>query len=93
MRRRKSTRTRRRRRRREIEKPVLESAEWVQSRDPTGKTYHWNRRTRVTRSWKPPPDAIRVVWVGEQGSEEGVVWYWHKVTRASTFDLAPLPPE
>ena len=68
----------------EEEEPVLESAEWVQSRDPTGKTYYWNRRSRVT-GWKPPP-GIRVVWVGEQGSE-GVVWYLHKVTRARTYDL------
>ena len=54
----------------EEEKPVLE---WVQLRDPTGKTYYWYRRT-FTTSWKPPP-CIRVVWVGEQGSG-GVVWYW-----------------
>ena len=74
----------------EEEELVLESAEWVQSRDRTGKTYYWNRRTRVTR-WKPP-SGIRVVWVGEQGSG-GEVWYWHKVTRASTYDLPPLPPE
>ena len=36
------------------EEPVLESAEWVQFRNPTGKTYYWNRRTHST-SWNPPP--------------------------------------
>ena len=74
----------------ENEVPVLESAEWVQSRDPTGKTYNWNRRT-FTTSWKPPLDT-KVVWVGET-TKEGGVWYWHKVTRASTYTLPPLPPE
>ena len=38
----------------ENEEPVLESAEWVQFRNPTGKTYCWNRRTHST-SWNPPP--------------------------------------
>ena len=36
----------------EYEVPVLESAEWVQFRNPTGKTYYWNRRTHST-SWNP----------------------------------------
>ena len=68
-----------------------ESVEWVQLRDEaTSKPYFWNRRTRETK-WKPPP-GIRVVWVGEKGSG-AEVWYWHKGTRASTYDLPPLPPE
>ena len=73
-----------------VDEHLPESAEWVQSRDPTGKTYFWHRRTRVTQ-WKPPP-GIRVVWVGEK-PEGGRAWYWHKETRASTHDLPPLPPE
>ena len=48
----------------EEEEPVLESAEWVQFRDPTGKTYYWNRRTFST-SWTNHR-ASRVVWVGEK---------------------------
>ena len=68
-----------------------ESAEWVQLRDEaTSGPYFWNRRTRETK-WKPPPD-IRVVWVGEM-TEWGGIWYWHKETRASTYDLPPLPLE
>ena len=73
-----------------VDEHLPESAEWVQSRDPNGKTYFWNRRTRVAQ-WKPPP-GIRVVWVGENGSG-GEAWYWHKETRASTYDLPVLPPE
>ena len=57
----------------EMEEPVLESAEWVQFRDPTCKTYYWNRPTHST-SWNPPP-GIKVVWVGER-TKEGGVWYW-----------------
>ena len=57
---------------------------------PRQSPIFWNRRTRETK-WKPPP-GIRVVWVGEKGSGEEV-WYWHKGTRASTYDLPPLPPE
>ena len=53
----------------EKEELVLESAEWVHSRDPTGKTYCWNRRTRST-SWNPPP-GTKVVWVGERTKECG----------------------
>ena len=68
-----------------VDMHLPDSAEWVQSRD-----HYWNRRTRVTR-WKPPP-GIRVVWVGETGSG-GEVWYWHRGTRASTYDLPPLPLE
>ena len=73
-----------------VDMHLPESAEWVQSCDPNGKTYYWNRRTRVTQ-WKPPP-GIRVVWVGETGYG-GEVWYWHKGTRATSCDLPPLPPE
>ena len=50
-------------------KPVPESVEWVQLRDPSGKTYYWNRRTSST-SWNPPASAI-VVWVGERNAGEG----------------------
>ena len=73
-----------------VDEHLPESAEWVQSRDPNGKTFFWNRRTRVAQ-WKPPP-GIRVVCVGEK-PKEGQAWYWHKETRASTCDLPPLPPE
>ena len=67
------------------------SDEWVLMRSSDiGKSYFWNRRTRATK-WKPPP-GIRVVWVGER-TEWGGIWYWHKGTRASTYDLPPLPPE
>ena len=34
-----------------VDEHLPESAEWVQSRDPNGKTYFWNRRTRVAQ-WK-----------------------------------------
>ena len=74
----------------EEEEPVLESAEWVLFRDPTCKTYYWNRRTHST-SWNPPP-STKVVWVCER-TKEGGVWYWHRGTRASTYTLPPLPPE
>ena len=70
--------------------PMPDSIEWVQLSDDKGRTYYWNRRTRVTR-WKPLP-GIRVVWVGEKDSG-GEVWYWHNGTRVSTYDLPPLPPE
>ena len=56
--------------------------------DNSGKPYYWNRRTFRT-VWKPPP-GVKVVWVGER-NEEGRVWYWHRDTRVSTFDLPPLP--
>ena len=74
----------------EEEEPVLESAEWVLFRNPTGKTSYWNRRTHST-SWNPPP-GIKVVWVGER-TKEGGVWYWHRGTRACTYTLPPLPLE
>ena len=50
------------------------------------------RATPATFStvWKPPL-GVKVVWVGER-NEEGGVWYWHRDTRVSTFDLPPLPP-
>ena len=73
-----------------VDEHLPESAEWVQSSDPNGKTFFWKRRTRVSQ-WKPPP-GIRVVWVAVK-PEEGAVYYWHKETRASTYDLPPLPPE
>ena len=74
-----------------VDEHLPESAEWVQLRDEaTSRPYFWNRRTRETK-WKPPP-GIRVVWVGEKGSGEEV-WYWHKGTRASTYELPLLPPE
>ena len=72
-----------------VDEHLPESAEWVQSCDPTGKTCFWNRRTRLTQ-WKPP--GIRVVWVGVK-PEGRAAWYLHKETRASTYDLPPLPPE
>ena len=66
------------------------SDEWVLMRPPDiGKSYYWNRRTRLS-SWSPP-EGITVVWVGEL-PESGGVWYWHRVTRASTCELLPLPP-
>ena len=67
-----------------------DSVEGVRLRDDnSSKPYHWNRRTRAS-AWKPPPGA-KVVWIGER-KEEGVVWYWHRDTRVSRFDLPPLPP-
>ena len=66
------------------------SVEWVRLRDDnSGKPYYWNRHTRAS-SWKPPL-GVKVVWIGER-NEEGVVCYWHRDTRVSTFDLPPLPP-
>ena len=68
-----------------------DSVEWVRLREKhAGKTYFWNRRTNST-VWKPPP-GVSVVWYGEK-DEKGGVWYWHRDTRVSTFDLPPLPPE
>ena len=46
------------------------SDEWVLMRTPDiGKSYYWNRRTRLS-SWSPP-EGITVVWVGTR-DEEGV---------------------
>ena len=65
------------------------SDEWVLMRTPDiGKSNYWNRRTRSS-SWSP--EGITVVWVGEL-PESGGVWHWHRVTRASTYELPPLPP-
>ena len=68
---------------------VSPDAGWIQFRNPTGKTQFWNRRTHSTSS--NPPPGTKVVWVGER-TEEGGVWYWHRVSRVSRFDLPPLPP-
>ena len=74
-----------------VDEPLPESAEWVLFRaTATDRPFYWNRCTNAT-AWKPPP-GINVVWVGEK-PEGGGVWYWHKGTRASTYDLPPLPPE
>ena len=53
------------------------------------KTYFWNRRTNST-VWRAPA-GVEVVWYGEK-DEVGGVWYWHRDTRVSTFELPPLPP-
>ena len=64
--------------------------EWVRLNERhVGKTYFWNRRTNGT-VWLAP-DGVEVVWYGEK-DQEGRVWYWHRDTRISTFDLPPLPP-
>ena len=55
---------------------------WVLMRtSDIGKPYYWNRRT----------EGITVVWVGTR-DEEGVLFYWHRDTRVSTYTLPPLPP-
>ena len=67
-----------------------DSVEWVRIREKhAGKTYFWNRRTNST-VWRAPA-GVEVVWYGEK-DEEGGVWYWHRDTLVSTFDLPPLPP-
>ena len=67
------------------------SVEWVRLREcHAGKTFFWNRRTNST-VWRAPA-GVEVVWYGER-NEEGAVYYWYRDTRASTFDLPPLPPE
>ena len=67
------------------------SVEWVRLRERhAGKTFFWNRRTNST-VWRAPA-GVEVVWFGER-NEQGAVCYWHRDTRASTFDLPPLPPE
>ena len=67
------------------------SVEWVRLRERhAGKIDYWNRRTNST-VWLAP-DGVEVVWYGEK-DEKGGVWYWHRDTRVSTFDLPPLPPE
>ena len=68
-----------------------DNVEWVELHDDVkSKTYYWNRRSNETL-WQPPV-GIEVVWMGKQ-EEGGGVWYWHRRTRVSTFDLPPLPPE
>ena len=65
------------------------SVEWVRLRERhAGKSYFWNRRTNST-VWQAPA-GVEVVWYGER-DEEGEVYYWHRDTRVSTFDLPPLP--
>ena len=66
--------------------PQLEvSVEWVRLREKhAGKTYFWNRRTNST-VWRAPA-GVEVVWYSEK-DEVGGVWYWHRDTRVSTFDL------
>ena len=69
--------------------PLPDSVEWVRLRERhAGKTYFWNRRTNST-VWQAPA-GVEVVWYGER-DEEGGIWYWHRETRVSTFDLPPLP--
>ena len=67
-----------------------DSVEWVRLRDDnSGKPYYWNRRTNST-FWQAAA-GVKVVWIGER-DEEGLVWYWHRDTRVSVFDLHPLLP-
>ena len=67
---------------------TIGSDEWVQF-SRRGKPFYWNRRSHET-FWTPP-EGVKVVWIGEQ-TAAGEVWYWHKETRVSTYDLPPLPP-
>ena len=58
-----------------------DSVEWVRLRDDnSGEPYYWQ-----------PPPGVKVVWIGER-NVEGLVWYWHRDTRVSVFDLPPLHP-
>ena len=68
---------------------VPESVEWVQLSNPTGKTYYWNHRSGKT-AWNPL-EGLKVVWCGQRDAE-GEVYYWHTVSRVSTYNLPPLPP-
>ena len=68
---------------------VPESVDWLQLCNPTGKTNYWNCRSGKT-AWNPP-EGLEVVWVGVRDGE-GEVYYWHKVSRASTYNLPPFPP-
>ena len=64
------------------------SVEWVRLRERhAGKTYFWNRRTNST-VWQAPA-GVEVVWYGTR-DEKGVLFFWHRDTRVSTYD--PLPP-
>ena len=42
--------------------------------------------TEVLSTVWQSPAGVEVVWFGER-NEEGGVWYWHRDTRVSTFDL------
>ena len=67
------------------------SVEWVRLRESqAGKAFFWNRRTNST-VWRAPA-GVEVVWFGVK-NEEGAVYYWHRDTRVSTYELPPLPPE
>ena len=73
----------------QVVQPVPDSVEWVELCGVDGKTHFWNRRSNET-AWNPP-EGIQVVWVGTKDSK-GVLYFWHKVSRASTYVLPPLPP-
>ena len=75
-----------------VDEHLSDSAEWVQCHDAatTDRPFFWNRRTHTT-VWQRPP-GVRVVWVCTQCSGREV-YYWHRGTRVSRFDLPPLPPE
>ena len=67
-----------------------DSAEWVQLRERhAGKTDYWNRRTNST-VWQVPA-GVEAVWYGLR-DEKGVLYFWHRDTHVSTYDLPPLPP-
>ena len=72
-----------------MDQPVPDSVEWVELCDDNGKTQFCNRHSNET-AWDPP-EGIKVVWVGTKNSK-GVLYFWHKVSRASTYVLPPLPP-
>ena len=68
--------------------PLPDSTEWVRLRERhAGKL---TSGTDVLTVWQAPA-GVDVVWYGER-VEEGGIWYWHRDTRVSTFDLPPLPP-
>ena len=67
-----------------------ESIEWVELSDVNGRPYFWNRRTLATV--RKAPRGVQVVWVGVR-DEVGGIWYWHRLTRDTTYLLPPLPPE
>ena len=72
----------------QVDQPVPDSVEWVELCDDYGKTHYWNRRSNET-AWNSPK-GIKVVWVARRLS--GVLYYWHRVTRVSTYGFPPLPP-
>ena len=55
-------------------------------------TLHWPSGSLDLRTVWRAPAGVEVVWYGEK-DEKGGVWYWHRDTRVSTFELPPLPPE